>query len=421
MAAKVGRCLAPASRAANFSVKEKDEASPLRECAAGFVECLHSPICRGLEVFCFQALRWSLNRKPARQPTAAGQLKDQPMLKARFLVLALASLPFLSSAPAVTFSEDFSTDPLQNGWNVFGSPNLFQWDSANHQLLVTWDSTQPNSYFYYPLGLRLTRYDDFSFEFDLLLNDIATGVDAGKTGPLQIGIGFQNYNAATNVSVLRGYGAVSNIAEFCYYPHGVYDFGGGFIYDSPASVVPSFVSSTPTFSPNRLNPDYVLTLPTNQVMHIVMSYNGGGQIAAITVTTNGVPVGSVPVLVLNSPTNSNFTATDNYSVDVFSITSYTSIGDDFDSLLAHGTVDNLLVTASIRPIGQVTGGFSAGRGWQAQFFSHSNWVYTLERSIDFGSWAPVSATIRGTEGTLSLGDTNTLPARAFYRVRAEGF
>ena len=30
---------------ANFSVKEKDEASPSRECVAGFADCLHSPIC----------------------------------------------------------------------------------------------------------------------------------------------------------------------------------------------------------------------------------------------------------------------------------------------------------------------------------------------------------------------------------------
>ena len=48
---------------ANFSVKEKDGASPLRECVAGFAECLHSPICRGLKVFCYLlTLRWSLNR-----------------------------------------------------------------------------------------------------------------------------------------------------------------------------------------------------------------------------------------------------------------------------------------------------------------------------------------------------------------------
>src|SRR5438067_2882728 len=39
-------CIAP-----NFSVKEKDEASPCRECGMGFAECLHSLICRGLKVF----------------------------------------------------------------------------------------------------------------------------------------------------------------------------------------------------------------------------------------------------------------------------------------------------------------------------------------------------------------------------------
>ena len=37
----------------NFSVKEKDEASPSCECWRGFAECLHSPICRGVKVFCF--------------------------------------------------------------------------------------------------------------------------------------------------------------------------------------------------------------------------------------------------------------------------------------------------------------------------------------------------------------------------------
>ena len=47
---------------ANFSVKEKDEASLSRERVAGFADCLHSPFCRGLKVFCLLAPRWSLNR-----------------------------------------------------------------------------------------------------------------------------------------------------------------------------------------------------------------------------------------------------------------------------------------------------------------------------------------------------------------------
>ena len=47
---------------ANFSVKEKDEASLSRECVAGFADCLHSPFCRGLKVFWLLPPRWSLNR-----------------------------------------------------------------------------------------------------------------------------------------------------------------------------------------------------------------------------------------------------------------------------------------------------------------------------------------------------------------------
>ena len=62
MAPKAGQAGRLSYFGADFSVKEKDEASPWRECVAGFAECLHSPICRGLKVFCLLALRWSLNR-----------------------------------------------------------------------------------------------------------------------------------------------------------------------------------------------------------------------------------------------------------------------------------------------------------------------------------------------------------------------
>ena len=38
---------------------------------------------------------------------------------------------------------------------------------------------------------------------------------------------------------------------------------------------------------------------------------------------------------------------------MFSISSYSSTGDDYDSVLAHGTVGNLVVTASLRPISRI--------------------------------------------------------------------
>src|SRR2546422_9837110 len=89
--------------------------------------------------------------------------KDQCMKKLRF-VLALASLSVLSAARPATVTENFSANPLQNGWRIFGATNLFQWDSTNQNLAVTWDSSQTNSYFYRSLGTILTRDDEFSVE-----------------------------------------------------------------------------------------------------------------------------------------------------------------------------------------------------------------------------------------------------------------
>src|SRR5438046_2844728 len=107
--------------------------------------------------------------------------------------LAWAGLFVLSiTSRAETITENFSADPLQNGWQIFGDTNLFNWDPTNQNLAVTWDSTQPNSYFYKPLGTTLTRNDDFSIAFDLRLSDIASGSEPGKTGPVQLGFGFLN-------------------------------------------------------------------------------------------------------------------------------------------------------------------------------------------------------------------------------------
>src|ERR1035437_1007809 len=342
------------------------------------------------------------------------------MLKIRLSVLALAGLSLVSASRAVTIVEDFSTNPQLNGWQVFGDTNLFSWNSINGTLEVTWDSSHSNSYFYYPLGAQFTRHDDLSVEFDLRLSDIASGEEPGKTGPLQIGFGFLNFAGATSTNFMRGaWGGAPNIAEFDYYPSGYYDFGG-YIWDIVPTTTPSFISGINSrhYTPAYLDA-YEYELPTNQTVHVLLTYSAASQTAVLTVTTNGVPLALLPGLVLNNLTNSQFTEADDFRVDAFSISSYSSNGDDFDSVLAHGTVDNLVVKASLVPVSRVTGAFTADGAWQAQFFTHSNWLYTLERTLDFMSWTPVSETHRGTEGNLSLQDTNMLPAQAFYRVRAD--
>ena len=333
-------------------------------------------------------------------------------------LLAIAGLLALSVAcvPAKTITENFSADPLQSGWQVFGNTNLFQWNATNQNLEVTWDSTQTNSYFYQPLGTTVTRYDDFSIAFDLTLHDIASGVEPGKTGPLEIGFGFLNFAGATNTSFKRGaYGSAPNVAEFGYYAHGFYDYFGT-IYDSPATATPSFISGVNSFdyAPQILSV-YESELPTNQTVHVSLTYTASNQTAVLKITTNGVPVASLPDLALagsNGFTDTNY----DFQVDTFSISSYSSFGDDYDSILAHGAVANLSISVP-PPMQNLVGTFTNGV-WQAGFSARTNWLFTLQRTTDFQSWTSVSAPISGSNGDLILQDANPTNRQAFYRVCA---
>ena len=373
----------------------------------------------GFEGF-FLSSNPALVSQPVTRPAnVAEHLKDQPMLRFRLSALALAGLSIVRAAGAATIAEDFTANPLTNGWQVFGDTNLFHWNSANQNLEVTWDSTQSNSFFYRPLGLTLTRYDDFTLEFDLRLSSIASNVEPGKTGPLEISLGLLNLAEATSTNFMRGaYGGAPDVAEFDYYTSGCYDYGG-VIYPSPASVVPSFIPGTDShhYAPVYVSV-YETELPTNETVHVRMAYSGGTQSALLSVTANGVPLSQLAPLVLSNPSDSQFVPTDTFRVDTFSISSYSSVGDPFDSVLAHGTVDNLVVTAQLQPITQFTGGPDTNGFWVAQFYAHSNWLYTLERSADVHSWAPASATATGADSLMTLQDTNAPSARAFYRVHA---
>lgn len=340
------------------------------------------------------------------------------MQKKLFVSLALASSFVLTTArcDAVTLTENFTNNPAQDGWQIFGDTNLFQWDSTNQDLDVTWDSTQPNSYFYHPLGTTLTRYDDFSIAFDLRLNDIASGVEPGKTGPMELGFGFLNFTNATSTNFMRGaYGSAPNVAEFDYYTYGYYNFGG-VIYPSPNTTTPSFISGVDSYDycPTDLSV-YDNVLPTNQWIHVVFTYTATNQTAVLVLMTNSVSVGVLPPLVLDS--TNGFQDSDDFQVDTFSVSSYSSVGDAYDSVLAHGSVANIVVTLP-PPMQNLVGMFSDGI-WQVQFADHTNWLYTLQRTTDFQSWTNVSAATAGNGSSLSLQDTNPPMDRAFYRVSAE--
>jgi hypothetical protein len=317
-------------------------------------------------------------------------------------LLFLWGLVAASIGGAATIQENFSSDPQPNGWKMFGDTNLFHWDSTNQNLAVTWNSSQTNSYFYHSLGTIVAKSDDFSLSFDLQLSDIAIGTNASKPYTFELAVGFINLVSATSTNLERGIGinpthGARNICEFDYFP----DSGYG------ATISPTLISSNNQFATKFA---YPLTLDPGALFHVTMIYTASNQTLQTTVTRNGNPFGSIP----NDMLGASFS---DFRLDQVAVCSYSDAGAN-GSLLAHGIVDNFVVTVPPPPVQNLTGSFTNG-AWQTQFLSQSNWLYTLQRSVDFQSWTNVSSTTPGNATNLFLPDANPPGDRAFYRISAQ--
>jgi hypothetical protein len=316
-------------------------------------------------------------------------------------LLILWSLVAASVCGAATLAEDFSRDPFQNGWKIFGDTNLFRWDSTNQNLEVTWDSSQSNSYFYHSLGTILAKSDDFSLSFDLQLSDIAVGVNPAKPDTFELAVGFINFVSATNTNLERGIGinathGARNVCEFDYFP----DSGYG------ATISPTLISSNNQFASVFAHP---FTIDPAALFHVALNYGASNQTLQTSVTRNGQPFDTTNVVL-----GSSFS---DFRLDRVAVCSYSDAGAD-GSLLAHGTVDNFVVTVPPTPTQNLAGNLVNGV-WQTQFLSQSNWFYTLQRSPDFQSWTNVSSTMPGNATNLFLQDTHPPADEAFYRINAQ--
>jgi hypothetical protein len=319
--------------------------------------------------------------------------------------LCLLLLSGLVAAPisgAATITEDFSADPRQSGWQIFGDTNLFQWDSTNQDLAITWDSSQTNSYFYQPLGTILAKSDDFGLSFDLQLSDVTIGVNPNKTNTFEMVVGFINLANATSTNLERGVGVntthgTRNTCEFDYFPNS--GFG--------ATISPTIVSSNNQFATQFAFP---FTLDPGALFHVTMNYTASNKTLRTSMTRDGEPFASIPDVVLGSSFK-------DFRLDRVAVCSYSDAGAD-GSLLAHGNVDNFVVTVPPSPVQNLTGAFS-NSVWQAEFIGRSNWLYTLQRTTDFQSWTAVSEPTSGNSTNLFLQDTHSPADKAFYRVSAE--
>jgi len=314
-------------------------------------------------------------------------------------VLCAASL-----AGAATFSEDFSTNPFADGWKIFGDTNLFQWDSSNECLQVTWDSSQTNSYFCQPIGTVLTKSDDFSLSFTLQLADIAVGLSSDQPFTFELAVGFINLAAASGTNFERGVVAANlgarNLCEFDYFP----DSGYG------ATISPTMISTNSQYNQFATVFAFPFELDPGALFHVAMTYSASNRTLHTTMTRAGEDFGPIPNVVLGT----NFL---DFRLDSVAVCNYSDTGAD-GSLLAHGVVDNLVVTVPPPPILNLAGTMT-NRFWQMQFQSRTNWIYTLERTADLKSWIDVSPAICCTTAALRLQDTNPPANCAYYRVRAE--
>lgn len=307
-------------------------------------------------------------------------------------LLAVASWFVLTSVHATLVRETFATDPALDGWQVFGETNLFQWDSTNQVLDVTWDSTQPNSYFYLPLGQTYTMADGFYLRFDLQLSD-ATNFNSG----MELAIGLLHYADATSTNFSRADYVSPNLCEFDYFPQYVYDD-----MPYPASVDLTIIDASGldvcfTYDNLAMNPGVTY--------RIELIHQPGASIITGTLSANGQIISTFP--------NTYNGGIGDFQLDTLAVINYADDGYG-DTILAHGTVGNLAF-ASPLPIGLI----QTAAPQQVQFASDTNWVYTVETSPDLINWTAAAPAVFGNGANLRLQDTNPPAVGAFHRVRAD--
>ena len=291
--------------------------------------------------------------------------------------------------------EDFSSDPLANGWVVHGDESLFKWDAAAGSLAVTWDSEQLNSLFHRPLGLTLTEADTFAFAFDITLDTVKAGHRDGQPYTFEVALGLLNIGSGKAEVFSRVTGTNSpNLIEWDYFP----DTGFG------ATISPVVASAKSQFAagftfPAEVTPGEIYSVrmeydPTVRKLTTVMLENGTAWKAVKTVTLPNDFAG--------------------FAVDAFSISNYTAKGSE-SSLLASGRVDNLAITTAHSRSRIVNARLADGQ-WRGKLFGLSAEDYVLERSEDLREWQPIGNGVREDAFYLKLIDKNPPVGGGFYRL-----
>lgn len=309
--------------------------------------------------------------------------------------------------------EDFSTDPMEtSGWRTFGNSELFQWNADHQHMSVTWDSREPNSYFFLPLGSRISRHEDFGMAFTLQLEQIELGIDPEKTFTFPLAIGLINTTEATRDDFFRGTGihetqGPRGLVEWSYHP----DSGFG------ATISSGLISVDNQWSVENTFP---LELRTGAVYEVEMSYHAEDKILRTNMTEDGIPFGPIKDANLETVFGGPEGGFTEINVDAFALINYSDAqqpSPEWDgSILAKGWVDNVTIhrstTLNIQRI-----------EWTEQSMNivtqvTPGWEYWLESTEDFIQWETRGYALADTQGTQSIADQGPKQTTNFYRIRS---
>ena len=322
-------------------------------------------------------------------------------------------------APASTYfsshlEEDFSTNPnTTSGWRTFGEAALFEWDSDHERMSVTWDSRKPNSYFYLPLGSRISRHEDFSVAFTLQLDHIELGIDPEKSFTFPLAIGLIHTGEATREEFFRGSGIHAEhgprgLVEWSYHP----DSGFG------ATISSGLISQDNQWSVENTFP---LELQTGSIYEVEMAYTAEDQTLQTTMTEDGLPFGPIKDVSLQTVFGGPSGGFTEVNVDAFAIASYSDAqqpSPEWDgSILANGWVDNVSIrrdsALNIQRLekdnDRITLHFQARTGWE----------YWLESTSDFTDWETRGHALSASDGALGIVDQGPIETAGFYRIRSQ--
>jgi hypothetical protein len=291
--------------------------------------------------------------------------------------------------------ENFSVNPLDNGWAAHGDESLFEWDAEGGALTVTWDSEKPNSSFHRPLGLTLTEADTFVFAFDIEFDEVKAGHLDGQPYTFEVALGLINSKSAKADGLSRGTGSDSpNLVEWDYFP----DTGFG------ATISPAIASSKSQFAAGFTFP---AALNAGKQYSVRMEYDPDERALKTFMLENGKVWKGIKSMKLQD----DFSG---FAVDAFSISSYTAKGSK-SSLLAKGSVDNLAIAVA-RSQPRIVGARLVDGQWRARTFAFDAAGYLLERSTDLNDWHAVRDGVLVDGFYLQLTDEEPPDGDGFYRL-----